>query len=265
MKKLLWGFCFLWFLVGCTPAPPQLGNFNLVDLTYPFDENTIYWPTEKDFNLKSEFRGMTDKGYYYEANRFDGAEHGGTHLDAPVHFAQGMHSVDEIPIQQLVGPGYLVDVTEKALKNPDYQIFVEDLLEWEKKHGKIPQDSIVLLRTGYGKFWPDRVKYMGTSDRGKEAVKNLHFPGLHPGAARWLVENRKIKAVGIDTPSIDFGQSENFLTHQTLFKGNVPAMENVASLEKLPQRDFILIALPMKIAGGSGAPTRIIALIPKKN
>jgi kynurenine formamidase len=178
---------------------------------------------------------------------------------------EGMHSVDEIPVRQLVGPGYLVDVTEKALKNPDYQILVEDLLDWEKVHGEIPQDSIVLLRTGYGKFWPDRVKYMGTSDRGKEAVKNLHFPGLHPGAARWLVENRKIKAVGIDTPSIDFGQSENFLTHQTLFKGNVPAMENIASLDKLPQRDFILIALPMKIAGGSGAPTRIIALIPKKN
>ncbi|MDX1386909.1 MAG: cyclase family protein, partial [bacterium] len=133
------------------------------------------------------------------------------------------------------------------------------------KHGQIPPGSIVLLKTGYGKYWPDREKYMGTSERGKEAVKKLHFPGLHPGAARWLVENRNIKAVGIDTSSIDFGQSQNFLTHQTLFKSNVPAMENVASLEALPQRDFFVFALPMKIGGGSGAPLRIIALIPQKN
>jgi kynurenine formamidase len=238
---------------------------DIIDLTYPFDNETIYWPTGEDFALEQESRGKTERGYFYAANRFHASEHGGTHMDAPSHFAEGKHSIEQIPPSQLIGPGYVVDVSARALRNPDMQVSVEDFLEWEKTHGRIPEGAIVLIKTGYGIYWPNREKYLGTAQRGKEALALLHFPGLDPGAARWLTTNRNIKAVGIDTASIDFGQSENFLSHQTLFQANIPAIENVASLEKIPQRGFIVMALPMKIAGGTGAPTRVFALLPRKN
>ena len=119
----------------------------------------------------------------------------------------------------------------------------------------------MLLRTGFGKHWPNRLKYLGTDEKGPEAVPKLHFPGLHPDAAKWLVENRSIKAIGLDTPSIDFGQSSDFMSHVILYEKNIPAFENVANLDQLPEKDFTIIALPMKIEGGSGGPLRIIAIV----
>ncbi len=236
----------------------------LIDLTYAFDDSTVYWPTEEGFVLEKGSEGYTDKGYYYTANGFRAAEHGGTHLDAPIHFAEGRQAVDAIPLQNLIGSGVVVDVREKAAQNADYQVSVADLQQWEAEHGEIPDSTIVLLRTGYGQYWPDRLQYMGTDERGAEAVAKLHFPGLHPEAARWLIENRAVKAVGLDTPSIDYGQSTLFETHQTLFKENIPAFENVAHLDQLPAQGFIVVALPMKIRGGSGAPLRMIAIIPEE-
>ena len=234
-----------------------------IDLTYAFDDSTVYWPTEEGFILNQAAEGYTEQGYYYTANSFCAAEHGGTHLDAPIHFAEGRQTVDAIPFQNLIGPGVVIDVSEKAADNPDYQVSVADFEQWEAAHGQIPEGTIVLLHTGYGRYWPDRVRYMGTDARGAEAVAQLHFPGLHPDAARWLIENRAIKAIGLDTPSIDYGQSQLFETHQTLFAENIPAFENVAHLDQLPTQGFTLIALPMKIRGGSGAPLRIIALVPE--
>ena len=233
----------------------------LIDLTYAFDDSTIYWPTEEGFILNQAAEGYTEQGYYYTANSFCAAEHGGTHLDAPVHFAEDRQTVDAIPLQNLIGSGVVIDVSEKAADNPDYQVSGADFEQWEEEHGQIPEGTIVLLRTGYGRYWPDRVRYMGTDARGAEAVAQLHFPGLHPDAARWLIENRSIKAIGLDTPSIDYGQSQLFETHQTLFKENIPAFENVAHLDQLPAQGFTIIALPMKIRGGSGAPLRIIAVV----
>jgi len=122
--------------------------------------------------------------------------------------------------------------------------------------------SIVLIRTGFASRWPDAVKYLGTAERGEAAVAKLHFPGLHPDAAQWLVSNRPIKAVGIDTASIDFGQSKGFETHRTLTARDIPAFENLASLDRLPPTGAIVIALPMKIGGGSGAPLRAVAVLP---
>ena len=102
---------------------------------------------------------------------------------------------------------------------------------------------------------------MGTDERGPAAVAKLHFPGLHPDAARWLVANRQINAIGLDTPSIDYGQSTLFESHRILFEKNIPAFENVANLDQLPVKGFTVIALPMKIKGGSGGPVRIIAML----
>jgi kynurenine formamidase len=138
---------------------------------------------------------------------------------------------------------------------------IEDFENWEIENGKIPRNSIVILKTGFGEYWPDRKKYMGTDERGLEAVAKLHFPGLHPDAAKWLVENRNISSVGIESPSIDYGQSQLFETHIYLTKNEVPILENVANLENMPLKGFSIIALPMKIKGGSGGPTRIVAIL----
>lgn len=232
----------------------------VVDLTHAYDAETIYWPTEPGFVLEKESDGMTPGGYYYAANRFSSPEHGGTHLDAPVHFAKGRRTVDAIPVAELIGPGVVIDVEAACARDRDYEVGVADVVAWEKAHGPIPAGALVFLRTGFGRYWPDRVRYMGTNERGAAAVKKLHFPGLHPDAARMLVE-RRVAAVGIDTPSIDHGPSTTFATHVALFERNVPALENVANLDQLPPRGFTAIALPMKIRGGTGAPVRIVALL----
>lgn len=232
-----------------------------IDLTYAFDSTTIYWPTAENFRLDTVSEGYTDLGYYYSAFAFSAAEHGGTHLDAPVHFAQAKKTVDQLSIEQLVGDAIVVDVSDKSLADPDYRVQISDFEDWEQQNGKIPDQTIILIRTGYGKFWPDPSTYMGTSAKGPEAIANLHFPGLHPDAANWLVVNRKIKAIGLDTPSIDYGQSRLFESHQMLFKENIPVFENVANLNKLPVRGIWVAALPMKITGGSGSPLRIVAKV----
>lgn len=241
-------------------APGQ--THRIVDLTHDFSKETVYWVTAREFELDTVFAGDTDKGYYYTANNFASAEHGGTHIDAPIHFSKGKQSVDEIPLERLIGPAVLIDVASRALEDRDYLISIDDLQAWEERsNSTIPEGSIVLLRTGYSQFYPDRLKYMGTDQRGQQAVKLLHFPGLAPEAAKWLVANRNINAIGIDTPSIDYGQSEYFESHVTLMSADIPAFENLTNLEELPREGFLVVALPMKIKGGSGAPLRIIALM----
>ena len=246
---------------GRAPAGPPTGR--IVDLTHPFDAGTIYWPTEAGFVLTPEHRGVTDKGYFYASNALCTPEHGGTHVDAPVHFWADGATVDAIPLERLVGPAVVVDVSEKARANRDYQVTADDFVAWERKNGVIPKGAIVLIRTGFGAAWPDRVRYLGTDERGVEAVAKLHFPGLSAHAAVWLAEVRKIHAVGLDTASIDHGPSTLFETHVALFSRGVPAFENVANLDQLPAKGFTVIALPMKIAGGSGGPLRIVAMLAK--
>ena len=232
-----------------------------IDLTHELSADAVFWPTAEPFKLTTDFEGLTEGGYYYSAYSFATAEHGGTHIDAPVHFAEGKHHVDEIPLQQLIGAAVVVDVSAQVAQNRDYQISVADLQAWETSHGKIPPRSIVLLRTGFGKHWPHADKYLGTALRGPEGVAALSFPGLGTEAAGWLTEQREIKAVGIDTASIDYGKSKDFSTHVALMTENIPAFENVANLDQLPATGVYVIALPAKIRGGSGGPLRIIARV----
>ena len=189
------------------------------------------------------------------------AEHGGTHIDAPIHFAKGGLTLDQIPIERLVGTGVRIDITAQCARDRDYRVTVQDFERWEAEHGRIPNRSIVLLDTGFARFWPSRQQYLGTELRGPEAVRALHFPGLHPDAADWLVRERQVKAVGIDTASIDYGQSSKFETHVVLLTQSVPVFENLSDLRNLPHREFDVIALPMKIAGGTGGPLRVIAVL----
>jgi kynurenine formamidase len=250
------------FCLSACATAPKATNEKIIDLSHPFDAQTIYWPTEDGFKLEKRADGVTEQGYYYAANAFAAPEHGGTHIDAPKHFSISSHTVDQIPLDQLIGDAILIDVTKQAEANRDYLISVDDFTNWEKANGQIPNGSIILLRTGFARFWPDRVKYMGTDERGAAAVAKLHFPGLSPDAARWLTTNRSIKAIGLDTPSIDYGQSTKFECHQILFAKNIPAFENVGDMTALPLKGFRVIAMPMKITGGSGGPLRIAAMVP---
>ena len=246
------------------PAPAAVLNFGaVVDLSHAYDEATVFWPTADRFRLEKVAEGMTEKGYYYAANNFFMSEHGGTHVDAPIHFAEGRQTVDRIPVDRLVGDAVVVDVEAKCAADADYQIAVADLVAWEDAHGQIPENAILLLRTGFSRRWPDAAGYLGTAERGDAGVAGLHFPGLHPEAARWLMTTRSVKAVGIDTASIDYGQSSLYESHRVLFERDVPAFENLTSLNRLPARGASIVALPTKIGGGSGAPLRAIALLPR--
>jgi len=208
---------------------------------------------------------MTAGGYYYSAYSFSAAEHGGTHIDAPIHFAAGRSTVGAISLNRFFGQAVLVDVVEPSGQNADYQVTTDDFLRWESEHGPIPSDAIVLIRTGFSRRWPDAARYLGTSKVGAEAVAELRFPGLHPDAARWIVANRPIKAIGIDTASIDYGRSTLFESHRLLFEREIPAFENLTALDRLPAVGAFVIALPMKITAGSGAPLRAVAILPAAN
>jgi kynurenine formamidase len=265
------GALILLLFIACRPAdraerPPVkrdlLASGSWVDLSHDFSDRTIYWPTAKPFALEVVSAEETPAGFYYAANNFSAAEHGGTHLDAPVHFARGGHTADQVPLDKLVGPAVLVDVTAAADADRDYRLDVAALEDWERANGRIPDGAIVLVRTGWSSRWPDKARYLGTARRGPEAVPELHFPGIDSSAARWLAEERQVDAVGIDTPSIDYGQSKTYDTHRILFARNIPAFENVASLDRLPPTGSFVVALPMKIKGGSGGPLRIVAVVP---
>ena len=252
-----------------TVAPPReettaarFASGTWLDLTHPFDAATIYWPTEKGFQFEPGNNGPNPKGYYYAANRFATAEHGGTHLDAPRHFAEGRHTADQIELERLVGTAAVIDVREKCAANPVYEITADDFVAWEEAHGRQLVDVIVLLRTGWSERWGDRAAYLGTDVKGPEAVPLLRFPGLAPEGAKWLVEHRRVKAVGIDTASIDHGPSTLFGSHVALCKADTPIFENLAGLDPLPEEGAFVVALPMKIAGGSGGPLRVLARLP---
>lgn len=233
----------------------------LIDLTHAFDEKTLYWPTSPSGFVHEKLQyGKTEGGYFYSSYAFCAPEHGGTHIDAPIHFAEGKKTLDELPLNQLIGSAVVIDFTREAAKDRDALVGREEIEAFEKLHGKIEAGSIVLLHTGWAAHWPDRKLYFGDDKAGD--ASNLHFPGLGEDGAKLLVE-RRVAAVGIDTASIDYGPSKNFIAHQVLMGANIPAFENVASMKDLPARGALVIALPMKIAAGSGGPLRIIAAVPK--
>ena len=252
---------------GCIAGHPRLDRLaweqsRLIDLTHSFGADTIVWPTEHDFRLVVQQAGETTVGYYYASNRLEMAEHGGTHIDAPIHFARGGQTLDQVPVERLVGAGVRIDVSAQCGHDRDYRVTIQDFEQWEAAHGRIPNRAIVLLDTGFARFWPSRQQYLGTELRGPEGVRSLHFPGLHLEAAAWLVRERQINAIGIDTASIDYGRSTGFETHVALLSHNVPVFENLGDLRDLPGLGFEVIALPMKIAGGTGGPLRVIAVLP---
>lgn len=258
LKRVVWVLFFCLYLGPASAA--AIDESKVVDLSHAFDSNTIYWPTAKPFSLERVAAGRTAGGFWYAANNMSLAEHGGTHLDAPIHFAEGGWTTDEIPLDKLIGPATVIDVRSQAAKNPDYRVTVEDVRSWEKAHGRIPEGAIVLILTGWGQYWPNKKEYLGSDKPGD--VDHLRFPGFSREVAEFLVNERVIDAVGIDTASLDYGKSKDFIAHRILCKANKPGLENIANLDRLPPKGATLMALPMKVKGGSGGPTRIIALLP---
>ena len=239
----------------------DLSRVRMVDLTHAFDEHTIYWPTSPStFTLERQSFGPTPGGWFYASNSFCAPEHGGTHLDAPIHFFENRHTVDSIPVERLIGPAIVIDVTARTANDQDYRLTVAAVVAHEAAHGRIPAGAIVLLRTGWSARWPDRRAYLGDDTPGD--ASKLSFPSYGEDAARLLVNGRSVAALGVDVASIDYGRSTDFIVHRIAAEQNVYGLENLTTLDQLPATGTILIALPMKIAGGSGGPVRVIALLP---
>ncbi len=255
----------LWLAAGCSalrpaPTPSAIDPQKVIDLSYAFGPDTIYWPTAESFTLQRVAYGPTPQGYWYAANNICMAEHGGTHMDAPIHFAEGKRTSDQVPLAACIGPAVVVDTRQHAAADRDYRLRVDDLMAWEKEYGRIPRGAIVVMQSGWGAYWGDKRRYLGTDTQGD--VANLHFPGFSREAAEFLVRERDIAAIAIDTPSIDYGPSTDFTVHQIVNGANKPAFENLANLDRVPAQGATLVALPMKISGGSGGPARVVAILP---
>lgn len=238
-------------------------RYRTVDLTHALNAKTLYWPTSPtSFKLDQLSFGPTPGGWFYAANTFSAPEHGGTHLDAPIHFGEGHLTVDRVPLDKLIAPAVVIDVTAKTRGDADYRLTRDDVAAFEKAHGRIAAGTIVLLRTGWSTRWPDRKSYLG-DDTPNDATK-LHFPSYGVEAARLLIQERKVAAIGVDVASIDYGPSADFMVHRIAAAGDVPGIENLTNLNLLPATGAVVFALPMKIEGGSGGPVRVVALVPRQ-
>lgn len=234
------------------------GQARMIDLTYPLNPRNAFWPGEnyRPFELKTiatlEKDGVLSKSICLP-------EHLGTHLDAPNHFEKNQPSVEKLTADELFGPGVVIDIETQAEQNADYTLSRADLDRWEKQHGQIPRGAIVLLRTGWGRFWNNTARFQNRDARGQ-----LHFPSYSAEAARFLIEVRKARGLGIDNLSIDPGHSKDFAVHHIVNGAGKFGLENVANLDQLPPRGFYLLVAPIKIETGTGGPTRIWAVLPGK-
>jgi kynurenine formamidase len=259
---------FIVAATACTSATPDesapldLSRFNLVDLSHSFDSTTLYWPTStKRFEHPQQAFGNTPGGYFYSSYELSTPEHGGTHLDAPIHFGEGKQTADAIPLNRLVAPAVVIDISTKADSNRAYLLTPDDVAAFEAQHGQIAEGTIVLLRTGFSRHWGNKLAYLGDTTPGD--ASKLSFPSFGADAARLLVEQRRIAAIGVDVASTDGGSSTDFMVHRISAAANVPGFENLTNLDQLPPTGAVVIALPMKIGGGSGGPLRAIALVPR--
>jgi len=234
------------------------GKIQLVDLTHPLNEKNPFWPGPKYFPFKLKTIATLESDGVFSMS-FCTPEHYGTHVDAPNHFGERLISVDQIDVEALFGPAIVIDVEKQVEKDYDYRLTIDDIKDWESKYGHIPKGAIVLMYTGWAKRWSDAEEYENMDDEGV-----MHFPGFSKEAVQFLVNERDIKAIGIDTLSVDYGPSKDFPVHHVSSEAGKYNLENVANLDKLPPLGATLIIAPIKIEGGTGGPARIFALLPKK-
>ena len=256
---------FLGILLAISPSTAsalELENYELVDLSHSYGENTLYWPTSPTAFEKEQLAyGISEGGWFYSAYSVCTPEHGGTHIDAPMHFAAGGISTEKIPLESLFAQAVVIDVSNRAAADRNYRLTAEDVEEFEKEHGEISAGTIVLMRTDWSEHWPDAMAYLGDDTPG-DAIK-LQFPGFGAEATKILTEERKVAMLGVDTASVDYGKSQDFIVHRIGAAPGVANLENLTNLDQLPATGATIIALPMKIEGGSGGPARVVALVPK--
>ena len=232
---------------GATSQPARV-----IDLGHALSADDPTWSGKPAFTHTTV--ATIAKDTYFGAT-FSADEHFGTHVDAPAHFWADGWTVDRIPADRLVQPAVCVNVASKAAADEDYRVTADDLQAFERANGRIPERTIVFIATGWDARWPDAAKYMNARGGTK------HFPGLTVDAARFLARDRRVAAIGIDTPSIDHGPSANFEAHRASMAENVYHVENATGLTALPATGFTAIVAPIKIKGGSGGPTRVFALV----
>jgi kynurenine formamidase len=230
------------------------GKTRVLDLSYAINDKLVSWPGDEKF-FEAKVNATIEKNGYFTRS-FWMLEHYGTHLDAPAHFPPGKTTVDQIPVKQLFGPAVVIDVRAESGKDADYQLGVAPVEDWEKRHGRIPEGAIVLLRTGWALRWPDVQKY-----RNQDANGKMHFPGFSVEATKLLIE-RRVSGLGCDTLSIDPGTSSDFAVHHVALGAGLYHLENLANMSELPETGAFLIVAPIKLEGGSGGPARVFALLP---
>jgi kynurenine formamidase len=243
----------------------ELADYRMVDLSHAYGEDTLYWPTSPTaFEKQTLAYGKTDDtadGYFYSAYTVCTPEHGGTHIDAPAHFAEDGVTTEQIALNNLIAPAVVIDVTTQSAGDRNYRLTVDDVLAFEKAHGTIGAGMIVLVRTDWSRHWPHAMAYLGDDTPGD--ASKLQFPGYGAEATRLLTEERKVAMIGIDTASVDYGQSQDFIVHRIGAAQGVSNLENLTNLSELPSVGSLVLALPMKIEGGSGGPVRVVALVPR--
>jgi len=230
------------------------GKTRVLDLSYAINDRLVPWPGDERV-FEAKVNASVEKNGYFTRS-FWMLEHYGTHLDAPAHFPPGKTTVDQIPTKQMFGPAVVMDVRAESGKDADYQLTFARIEDWEKRHGRIPEGAIVLLRTGWTSRWPDVRKY-----RNQDAQGTMHFPGFSQEAAKLLIE-RKVSGLGCDTLSIDHGASSDYAVHHLALGAGLYHLENLADLSELPEIGAYLIVAPIKLEGGSGGPVRVFALLP---
>ena len=230
------------------------GKMRVIDLSYAINDKLVRWPGDNKV-FEAKVNASVEKDGYFTRS-FWMLEHYGTHLDAPVHFPPGKTTVDEIPVKQLFGPAVVLDVRTDGAQDADYQLPVARVVAWEKRHRRIPEGAIALLRTGWSARWPDAEKY-----RNEDAQGRMHFPGFSVDAAKLLIE-RKVSGLGSDSMSVDYGASADFAVHHLALGSGLYHLENLADLSALPETGAFLVVAPIKLEGGSGGPVRVFALLP---
>jgi kynurenine formamidase len=230
------------------------GEVEVLDLTHALSAGGSFWSSWDSNPFTHDTLAAHPDGSPSMA-AYSTPEHNGTHLDAPVHFAAGGRSVDQLTSDDLWGPAVVIDISNRAGANPDALLNVEDIEAWEVEHGPMPDRAIVLLNTGWATKWNDLEAYQN-----RDADGQMHFPGYSDVAARFLVEQRNIRGIGIDNLSVDAGAADGFPAH--LVVNGADLFHHVANVHLLPPTGAYLIIAPIKIEGGSGGQVRIFAVLP---
>jgi len=229
-------------------------SYTVVDLTLPLGPATVMWPGAPAPQADTLVTVAHD-GYF--ARLVHLYEHSGTHVDAPCHFVEGHGTVDKLPLQSLISPAIMIDASGDIAGNPDGALELSTVLRWEEKHGRIPDNSVILLRTGWENFYSDPEKY----GIGKDG---MHFPGFGVEASEFLVNERKVVGIGLDTLGIDRGVDTHFPVHsQITLPHNVWHIENLTNLKSVPPTGAIVFIGVLPLVDGSGSPARILAMVPK--